>query len=66
MDVLPLYWTDPDLLETDTAISSAKAENGIWRLVLEEAPFYPGGGGQPADRGEIDGNPLIYGRPAGF
>ncbi len=56
---LPLYWADPDLLETDAIISSAEAENGVWRLVLEEAPFYPGGGGQPADRGVIDGNPLI-------
>lgn len=55
MDKLPLYWTDPEICVTDAVVTSASMINGAWRLELDRTPFYPGGGGQPADRGEING-----------
>ncbi len=59
MEELPLYWTNPDLCETDAVVVESLPAGGGWSLVLDRTPFYPGGGGQPADRGEIDGRPLI-------
>lgn len=32
--------------------------NTLHRVVLDVSPFYPGGGGQPRDRGTIDGFPV--------
>lgn len=60
MDELPLYWTNPDLMETTATVVSAEpsstgTDERTWTLVLDKNLFYPGGGGQPADRGLIDG-----------
>jgi alanyl-tRNA synthetase len=59
---LPIYWTDPEIGRIKTriveirSISPSEQENGSERLlVLENSPFFPGGGGQPADRGMIAG-----------
>lgn len=35
------------------------ADDGRFRLLLDATLFYPGGGGQPPDRGSIDGRPLL-------
>ena len=63
MKNLPLYWTDPDVTETETVVVWAEAvdnEAGSrWRVMPESSPFYPGGGGQPGDRGTIDGFEII-------
>lgn len=58
MDNLPLYWTDPDLMETTAAVISAEPTKTGWKLVLDRQLFYPGGGGQPADRGFVDDCPV--------
>lgn len=58
MDKLPLYWSDPDMnASTATVLNAEPSENG-WKLVLDRQLFYPGGGGQSADRGSIEGCPI--------
>ncbi len=59
MEDLPLYWTDPSLCDTERIITKAENSGEVWQLELEHSPFYPGGGGQPADRGSISGFPLL-------
>ena len=45
-----LYCHDhPDTLSLDTAVADARPG----RIVLADTPFYPGGGGQLADRGVV-------------
>ena len=46
-----LYYTDPYLKEFDAIIVSIKGD----RIFLDRTAFYPGGGGQAADLGTIDG-----------
>ena len=46
-----LYQTDSYLKEFDAVITGHDADNH--GLILDRTAFYPGGGGQPADRGEI-------------
>jgi hypothetical protein len=51
----PLYWRDQSLT-TWTACVLASSQEGI---VLDESAFFPGGGGQPADVGQLE-----WGAPA--
>jgi alanyl-tRNA synthetase len=53
-----LYHLDPSCLEFDAAVVSAAERDGRIALVLDRTAFYPGGGGQPADRGTIAGVPV--------
>lgn len=46
----PLYWRDQQAM-TWTATVLASSPSGI---VLDDSAFYPGGGGQPADVGQLD------------
>jgi len=55
MDEIPVYWKKPYLFELDTIVSKARQTEKGRELILEQTPFYPGGGGQPADRGSING-----------
>lgn len=50
-----LYQTDSYLQEFEATVTAVE-ENGI---VLDRTAFFPGGGGQPADMGTLDGRPLI-------
>ena len=52
-----LYQTDSYLRDFKALITSIdKSNNGI---ILDQTAFYPGGGGQPADRGKIEVNGQI-------
>jgi len=52
-----LYQTDSYLREFNASITSIDVNsNGI---ILDQTAFYPGGGGQPADRGKIEVNNQI-------
>ena len=47
---VPLYWRDQSLMNW-TATVLASSPDGI---VLDESAFFPGGGGQPADVGQLE------------
>ena len=40
-------------------IESCNELNGQWRVVFDESIFFPGGGGQPADHGWVDGQKVL-------
>ncbi|WP_457751468.1 alanyl-tRNA editing protein [Thermococcus sp.] len=50
-----LFYTDPYLKETTAKILKVEREDGKLRLLLDRTIFYPEGGGQPSDRGLIEG-----------
>lgn len=48
------YLKDPNQLEISAKLLSAdKTEDNLWRTTFDITPFYPQGGGQPSDKGEI-------------
>lgn len=50
-----LCYEEPLVARVETRVVAAGEEGGRPWVRLEETPFYPEGGGQPADRGAIDG-----------
>ena len=48
-----LYYEDSHLREFEARVSSAEERDGAVWVSLDRTAFYPGGGGQPADRGTI-------------
>lgn len=55
-----LYYDDPELLEFDAAVVRVETRNGNPEVILDRTAFYPEGGGQPSDRGEIAGIPVTH------
>ncbi len=47
----PPYWKEPEKLEFESKVKSLNGE----KVVLKETYFHPEGGGQPADKGTING-----------
>jgi len=47
----PLYHEDSYIQEFDAAVTAVDAENH--GVILDRTAFFPGGGGQPADRGTL-------------
>jgi alanyl-tRNA synthetase len=59
------FHEDPSLYRLATAVVEAGVEADRPWVRLEETIFYPEGGGQPADRGEIGGVPVLDVRTRG-
>ncbi|RMG67743.1 MAG: alanyl-tRNA editing protein [Calditrichaeota bacterium] len=55
----PLYYQDPYLFEFQARILRRLTGDQGYGLVLDRTAFYPGGGGQPPDRGAIEDLPLL-------
>ena len=49
------YYKNPYLSQWTAAIQAIIPKNDKYLLVLDTTYFYPEGGGQPSDRGTIDG-----------
>jgi len=54
-----LFYSSPELMELDAVVIDSFTEGGKTVVVLDRTPFYPEGGGQPSDLGEIDGCSLV-------
>lgn len=54
-----LYYRDIDKSEFEAEIVEAVKEKKAWRVILDKTYFFPEGGGQPADRGWINGIAVI-------
>ena len=54
-----LYYEDPYRFSFDARVLSCSPGPKGWQVVLDRTAFYPGGGGQPADRGTLAGRNVI-------
>ncbi len=50
-----LFYRDPYLREANARITGVEADGKRVKLILDRTVFYPEGGGQPSDRGWIEG-----------
>ncbi len=48
-----LYYEDSHTREFDATVTSARERDGTGWVTLDQTAFYPGGGGQPSDRGRV-------------
>jgi len=54
-----LYYDDAYRFSFDARILSSQKGPKGWEVVIDRTCFYPGGGGQPADRGTLAGRAVI-------
>lgn len=50
-----IYYRDPRRVEFEARIIEVRKAEERWEVILDETCFYPKGGGQPADKGWING-----------
>lgn len=50
-----LYYADPTLTRFDARVIEHVERDGRWVVMLDRTAFYPEGGGQPPDRGALNG-----------
>jgi alanyl-tRNA synthetase len=54
-----LYYEDSRRDQFEAVVLSARPDEGGTRVVLDATAFYPGGGGQPFDRGVLGGRAVL-------
>jgi alanyl-tRNA synthetase len=54
-----LYYTDPHLSRFEARVLQQRSEAERWAVILDRTAFYPEGGGQPPDRGQLNGVPVL-------
>jgi Ser-tRNA(Ala) deacylase AlaX len=59
MDTLPAYERDPYATALETRVLRTGTEQGRPFATLEDTILYPEGGGQPADRGTLNGTAVL-------
>ena len=55
-----LYYEDPELCEFEATLVERRDRDGRPEVRLDRTAFYPEGGGQPADRGELAGVDVVH------
>jgi alanyl-tRNA synthetase len=55
-----LYFENPYLTEFEASVIQSLSHEGHPAKILDQTCFYPESGGQPADRGTLDGIPVIH------
>jgi len=53
MNTKKIFYNDPNIVNWESKVIDIKKENNFFILSLSETIFYPEGGGQPCDKGEI-------------
>ena len=54
-----LYYKDSRLADFEARVLQQRAEGKRWAVILDRTAFYPEGGGQPSDWGELNGVPVL-------
>lgn len=54
-----LFYSDPYLAEFEANVIHQVRNGDLWLVQLDKTCFYPEGGGQPADRGFLNGIPVV-------
>jgi len=56
-----LYYEDAYLFRFDATVLACCEKEGLFEVLLDSTAFFPGGGGQPADKGVIAGTTRVSG-----
>ena len=59
MSTEKIFETHGNVYTLDATVTDCQATEGGFAVTLDRTPFFPGGGGQEADVGTIDGNSVI-------
>ncbi|MBN2552851.1 MAG: alanyl-tRNA editing protein, partial [Spirochaetales bacterium] len=54
-----LYYADPRLSSFEARVLAQEQEKDRWAVILDRTAFYPEGGGQPPDQGQLNGIPVL-------